>query len=338
MRAYFGEENWKNQRCLQWQEKNGWVNDNVELPQPLFTLGTEGSGHHPLEWLLGGSHPFPSCKGNGGRRSVPTHWREGEYTTAWGSHPDVFRYVEQNNLIIAVMRYPPSTLLSTVSRFHWKAYKHGENNSKTSSIDEMFALLDGLVQVNLFLQYEKIDCSRLLILPFEIIEQKTLAIFGPLYNALRIDTIEDPAEGIDRFRHKIHDILHVATKHQKRHKLEKRPRYVINETICNALQLHTTKHGIKGKINDVMRQKSAIIEELKDINWNDPVPCADRLYDWAKQYFDKRRFMYSYIYPDQKFIDESAKLFPREGIKFKALNLTNESDDSRIRRYLRVVN
>lgn len=49
MRAYFGEENWKNQRCLQWQEKNGWVNDNVKIPQPLFTLGTEGSGHHPLE-------------------------------------------------------------------------------------------------------------------------------------------------------------------------------------------------------------------------------------------------------------------------------------------------
>ena len=151
MKLYLGEDTFASHKCLKHQEENGW-DSKAPLPMVPFTLGVEGTGHHAIEvsltvatrntcrgWttpsphycfsmafvalqvLLGGPSKkerlFTTVHGDGGQDSVPTGWRVAHATTKPKSHPDIAKMVKSNKLIIVLLRYPPSSLLSSINRF-----------------------------------------------------------------------------------------------------------------------------------------------------------------------------------------------------------------------------
>jgi len=213
LKEYLGEDTFAQFPCLAEQEKHGWQSPpNESLPMDVFTLGVEGSGHHLVMSLIGprGKERFSSLNGHGGAHSVPMLWRHplNPDLPLKGMHPDITEHVSQGQLIIATLRYPPSSLLSLMARFsqcqkghrdghQWpevvKAAEHNTSKSKTpfscrrtiTAETDLLVLHEALSAVDDVLRFPGFDCSKFLLVPIEMMAQKPMVFFGPLVQVRR---------------------------------------------------------------------------------------------------------------------------------------------------------
>ncbi len=88
--------------------------------------------HAHAQTLFGQEEPneeepaFSTIADNGDAKSIPTAWRRKQKTTKPRTHPEVADFVEKGMLIVALIRYPPSSLLSSLNRFQNRSEEVGQ--------------------------------------------------------------------------------------------------------------------------------------------------------------------------------------------------------------------
>jgi hypothetical protein len=226
MRAYLGDKTFSQHPCLVLQERQGgWVLSRdpsaSKMPFP-FKLGAEGAGHHVVEALFGkdGQVQYSTLerqvapedgKGVPHRlESIPAGWRKSSSADLLPlpmSHPDIPSMVKQGRPIIALLRYPPSALLSAVERFSqcsagkrdglkwpWdqppdeaRLVRESKSCWRNLTItSDLFVMLDSIATVEASLRYPGLDCNGLLLAPFELITQYPMAFEAPFAQVGRL--------------------------------------------------------------------------------------------------------------------------------------------------------
>jgi hypothetical protein len=324
MKQYLGSDGFAQHKCLAQQEQHGWVTSEKSKPFEVFNLGIEGTGHHAIESLLDPgalnktSQLFSTIKSNGGQFSIPTGWRRAHATTKPKTHPDIQALVDSGTLIIVLLRYPPSALLSSINRFQNRSEEKGKK--RINGVDEVYTLHDSLLAVDSVLRYPYFDCGRLLLVPFELLQQHPMTLLGPLHQALHLSSLGSRGLQILTAR------LEEMQKFEKGRAANGQTRYLIKEQVCTELDL---SNGGPGQIHD-RRLTTSTNGQIKAQYAGDNIihnrtlknklaPCADRIYDFAQRYFDSRNFMFEKIYPSKEIIETSSLNHPRLGLFFSDL-------------------
>eukprot|EP00750_Incisomonas_marina_P020667 INCI4069.2.p1 GENE.INCI4069.2~~INCI4069.2.p1 ORF type:complete len:311 (-),score=47.21 INCI4069.2:504-1436(-) len=268
MRQYLGEDGFARHPCLAEQERNGWTSTRG-VPMSPFTVGVEGVGHHAIEVLLGGDSSdhgrFTTVKGNGGQWSLPTGWRMKQYTTKGYTHPDLEGMVDEGRLLIVLLRYPPSSLMSSVNRFQNRTNHPQKGNKHITGVDEIFTLHDSLAYVDAALRFPNFECGRLLLIPFEMLTQRPMALQEPLAQALQLHSMGSSGTQLLKTR------LQKLEQHEQQLKISTQSRYYIKSQVCDELGLGSSSsieypNGADASLTGIKRIGSALKRDPAFLN------------------------------------------------------------------------
>ena len=219
MKLYFGEDRFAKHKCLPFQEKHGWVSNHSGRRDayPPFALGVEGTGHHSIISMFKWGEPdweghtkahFSSVHGRIGAPSIPMGWRDpdDQRVVMRGSHPDVEEMVAQGRLIFVLLRYPPASFISVISRFAYcqRGLDHenaswvppsptqAEYVAKHLALNitmrhEVDVFMNSLTTMDSLLRFPDLDCGRVVYVPFELLTQHPLVLEAPIAEALQLD-------------------------------------------------------------------------------------------------------------------------------------------------------
>ena len=172
MRAYLGDQVFERNRCLVKQEKSGWTYRDISGHKTVRPVGVEGSGHHGLEFIFPSHSDYDNLKVSGGQASIPTHWRHKLACPYQKSRPDIHGYAERNFFFLVLLRYPPSSLVSSMARFSKCNRNTPSGKTELEVAQDSVATLDGLMRF-------PYNCNRVLFIPQEAITQYPMAFLGP---------------------------------------------------------------------------------------------------------------------------------------------------------------